>query len=257
MPPPGDGLPAFRAHQLAFAAHLRDPEAAPRPVDVEPRRMQVYVDLIFNNVEALLAGVFPVARRVLGPERWRGLVRSFLHRHACRSPYFLELSQEFLTFLADAQPPDLPGFLLELCHYEWVELYLRVAEEELPVDGVEPEGDLLAGAPVVSPLLWKLVYGHPVHRIGPDFQPAGPDPDPTRLLVWRRRDDSVGFMAVNDLTLALLEELEAACTGGEALRRLAARLPRLSSGTVYEKGLATLERLRKAEVLLGTRLESK
>ncbi len=257
MPRPDDPQTDFRARQRAFAAHVRNPELHPPPGDVDPRRMQVYRGLVFDNLASLLGGVFPVARRVVASERWRGLVREFLHRHASRSPYFLDVSQEFLTFLAEASPRDVPPFLLELCHYEWVELSLSAAAEELPTEDVEAHGDLLAGSPVVSPLLWRLAYAYPVHLIGPEFQPSEPGAEPTRLLVWRRRDDSVGFMVVNVLTVGLLDELEAAESGDAALRRLAARLPRLSSEMVYEKGLATLERLRKAEVLLGTRLESK
>jgi uncharacterized protein len=252
---PGDNLPGFRDVQLAFAAHLRNPDEYPAPSDVESRRMGVYRDLIYNNVENFLAGAFPVAKQVLeSRSQWHPLVRRFLHRHPSESPYFLEISQEFLTFLANTGGDGLPEFLLELCHYEWVELALSVAEDELPEHGIDPAGDLDAGVPVLSTLIWKLGYRYPVHRIGPDFQPEHPDPEPTQLVVYRRRDDQVRFLEVSGLTMALLDALDGQRTGREVLSGLVSAAPQLPERTVYEKGLATLERLRKADIVLGSRI---
>lgn len=241
------------ARQLDFAAHIRNPEMHPRPADVEPRRMQIYVDLFYNNIESFLAGTFPVAKALLAQERWHALVRAFVHRHPSESPYFLEISQEFLTFLA-TQSAGLPPFMLELCHYEWVELALSVAEEEIPEQGIDPAGDLCAGIPAVSPLIWKLAYRFPVHQIGTTFQPEQPGQQPTQLVVYRRRDDRVGFMEVNTLTMALLDTLEQGnVSGAEALERLAAEVADLDPDVVRREGLATLERLRKAEIILGVK----
>lgn len=250
----GVNLPSFMAQQLNFAAHIRNPEVYPRPAGIEARRMQIYLDLFFNNIESFLSSGFPVARKVLDDERWYGLVREFLHRHPSASPYFLEISQEFLSFLHETPPDDLPPFFLELCHYEWVELALAVAEEDLPETGVDPGGDLLNRPVAVSPLLWKLSYRFPVHQIGPEFQPEQPPEGLTHLLVNRRRDDSVGFLEVSALTLRLLEVLETAESGRHALDVVAGESAGLERQTLYEKGLETLSRLRKAEVILGTKM---
>lgn len=254
MPRPGDNLPDFRALQLAFAAHLRDPQQQPPPPGVDDRRLRVYRELIYNNVEGFLAGAFPVAKRVLESRgRWHPLVRAFLARHGSESPYFLEISQEFLTFLDRHEDPALPGFLLELCHYEWVELALGVAEDEVPEAGIDPHGDLERAVPVRSPLVWKLGYRYPVHRIGVDFQPDAPAAQPTQLLVYRRRDDGVGFMEVHGLTLALLDAVDGERRGREILEALAESATGIAPERVYENGLATLERFRKADIVVGTR----
>ena len=255
MPRRGDNLPGFVARQLEFAAHLRNPEVNEAPAGIEARRLKIYRELIYNNVESFLAGAFPVAKRTLGKGRWPELVRRFVHRHPSESPYFLEISQEFLTFLDALEPEAVPPFLLELCHYEWVELALSVAEDELPEAGVDPQGDLLTGVVVVSPLIWKLAYRFPVHRIGPDHQPETPPEEPTQLVVYRRRDDRVRFMEVNALTLALLDAL-GDVSGAAALEQVAARIPEHDPEQLRAAGLETLERLRKAEILLGTRHES-
>ena len=51
---------------------------------------------------------------------------------------------------------DDPPFLLELAHYEWVELALDIAEQELPERVDISAEQLLAGRPLISPLAWPL-----------------------------------------------------------------------------------------------------
>ena len=76
-------LPAFQRYQLAFTAHIRDPKAQPRPKQVEARRMKVYTELLFNNVEGALLACFPVLRQVLGVRKWNRLAREFFAVHRC------------------------------------------------------------------------------------------------------------------------------------------------------------------------------
>src|SRR5690606_23392341 len=213
----------------------------PRPAGVDARRMRVYVELFYNNVESLLAGAFPVARAILAGERWHTLVRAFFRRHRSGTPYFLEISQEFLTFLAEDDAVEVPPFLLELCHYEWVELALGVAEDEIPQHGIDPDGDLASGIPVLSPLMRRLAYRYPVHRIGPGFQPDTAPERRTQLVVYRRPDDTVHFMEVGTLTMALLERLEPGkVCGAEVLARLADEVQGMEADTVRREGHAAL-----------------
>ena len=251
MPGQGSNLPGFREQQLDFAAHIRNPEANPRPDGIEPRRMQIYLDLFYNNIESFLARGFPVAKQVLGASLWHQVVRDFVHRHPSESPYFLDISQEFLTFLNQAQRDDLPDFMLELCHYEWVELALAGDDAEIPSAGIDRHGDLGAGCVVVSPLIWTLSYRYPVHQIGAGFQPQAAPGEPTLLVVYRRRDDRVRFLEANPVTFRLLELLAECASGAEAIERLQGELPALDSQVVHDEGLATMERLREAEIILG------
>lgn len=195
--------------QRAFAAHLRDPARVPAPADIEPRRMQIYRDLFFNNLVDLLGGAFPVARRILGADRWKQLVRAFYAGHRAHTPYFLELPREFLGWLQarDLRPADEPPYLDELAHYEWVELALSVSEEELPAAGPQPVSP--QDAPLaVSPLAWPLAYRWPVHRLAPEFQPAEPPAAPTFIVVYRDRSDAVQFLEIGAETARLLDGLE-------------------------------------------------
>lgn len=219
------GASTLREHQLRMARFLRDPEHQAPPEGMEPRRLKIYQDLVYNNIEGFISGGFPVLRSLYEDADWHGLVRAFIDQHRCHTPYFLEISQEFLQFLMeDFKPRDCdPAFMAELAHYEWVELALDVSEEELP----EPAStsDILTAVIQLSPLAWLLSYQFPVHRIGPGFRPAGAQ-EPTYLAVYRDRDDQVRFMELNAATTRLLELVRenTQSSGSALLRRLANEL---------------------------------
>ena len=246
------------AAQMAFAAHIRDPDHAPPPADVEDRRMALYRELFFNNISGLLKSAFPVLHKILGATRWNALIRDFMVRHRATTPLFLELSQEFLDYLGNArsaQATDDPPFLLELAHYEWVELALDVSDDEPDPRHADPNGDLLAGIPVVSPLAWNLSYRFPVHRIAPGFAPDAPGEMPTHLVVWRNRAERVEVLEINALTqrlLALLQE-EQPRTGRQVLAAIAAELSHPEPDQVVAAGGRMLADLRRRDVILGTR----
>ena len=69
--------------------------------------------------------------------------------------------------------------MLELAHYEWVELALDVSTLEIPSD-VALTGDALDEHPVVSPTAWRLSYQYPVHKIGPHYQPNADNVEPAK-----------------------------------------------------------------------------
>lgn len=189
---------------MQMARYLRDPVTQPPPPGVEPRRLKIYEDLIYNNIEGFISGGFPLLRSLYDDADWHGLVRTFIDQHRCHTPYFLEISQEFLQYLMqgfEARPCD-PPFLAELAHYEWVELVLDVSEETLPETVAVP--DVLAAAPHLSPLAWSLSYQFPVHRIGPGFRPTEVA-EPSYLVVYRDRQDQVRFMEINAPVARLLE----------------------------------------------------
>lgn len=249
----------LREMQLRFAAHIRDPDRIAPPADIEDRRMQVYRELFFNNVAALLAGTFPVLERILGSERWRRLVRDFYRDHRCHTPLFLEVSQEFLAYLGEERmgAADDPPYLYELAHYEWVELALSVEDASLDGSRVDPDGDPMVGIPVLSPLAWPLAYRYPVHRLSPDFQPAEPPAGQSFYVACRDRSDKVRFMQANAVTLRLVELLRQYPdrSGRAHLDALAEELPQLDRATLLTGGAATLRDLRENDVVLGTRID--
>lgn len=250
-------LPKFQQAQYQFAVHLRDPEHNAAPTDVEDRRMQIYRDLFYNNVEDFLANAFPVLRKMSADEIWHARVRDFYSRHQCQEPIFHRVASEFLNFLENGrgEHADDPPFIRELCHYEWVELALSVSELELTPELADPNGDLLKGRPLVSPLAWTLSYEWPVHRIGPDAIPDAPGEQPTYLIVHRNRQDDVRFMEINAVTARLMQLLEedANSSGTELLMKIAGEIAHPQPQAVVDAGADILRDLRERDILLGTR----
>ena len=240
---------ALRDQQYALARHVRDPAANPPPPGIEDRRLAIYRDLFFNSIDSLLAGNFPVIRRTLGDDAWHALVRRFYADHRCHTPLFTEIGREFVQYLEGRD--DAPPWLHELAHYEWVELALQISDEPLPPH--DPQGDLLAGKPVLSPHAWALAYCWPVPRIGPDFQPDTMPETPTLLLV--RRDDAgdMHFSELSPLLFRLLQLLddEAVASGRDALMALSTEAA-VDADTFVREGTAMLQRLRQEGTVLGT-----
>ncbi|EAR60846.1 DNA-binding domain-containing protein [Neptuniibacter caesariensis] len=251
-------LPEFQEHQYAFAAHIRNPDKNAKPDGIEDRRMAIYRDLFFNNVEGFLAGNFPVLKRISSEAYWLGLAREFFEYHHCHTPYFLEIGQEFIQFVNEEREPQEsdPAFLNELIHYEWVELALDSSQLELPLDDVKPNGDLLTEHPVQSPLAWSLSYQFPVHCIRPDFLPEQPAEQPTFLIAYRNREDEVNFMEVNAVTARLLYLLseDDELSGEAALLQIAEEMQHPEPSQVVAGGGQTLEHLRSKGIILGTKL---
>ena len=199
------------ALQRVFAARIRQPAEQPLLCGISAERMAVYESLFFNNIEGFISGAFPVLRSLFEAPRWHRLVRSFIAEHRCATPYFLQISQEFLGWLQEgyvAEGGD-PPFILELAHYEWVELALDVSDAPLARQGW-------------SALAWPLAYRWPVQRLGVDFQPATPPEQATCLLVWRDPQDKVRFMQLSPFAYRLALGLQAGASAEATLRKLAA-----------------------------------
>jgi hypothetical protein len=244
----------FQRLQVAFAAHLRDPTRRKAPRGIEPRRLKIYTELFYNNVQGFLASGFPVIRRITPDARWHAMARDFFARHRSHQPLFHRIAEEFLRYLErERRVKDAPPFLRELAHYEWVELALTVAQAPATAR-IDADADLLQGRPVLSPLAWPLNYAWPVHRIGPEFRPAAPPPQPTQLVVWRTRDDEVKFMEVNAVTARLLELMKRARSSGrKLLERIARELKHPQPEGVVREGAAILAGLRERGIILGTK----
>ncbi len=249
-------LPEFVQKQNEFTRHCRDPENNPAPVNIEDRRMAVYRDLIYNNIESFMANNFPVIREIMSDDRWHKLIREYVANHKASTPYFPKLPTEFLQFLENEhdQRSDLP-FLLELAHYEWVESALAMDTREINVSGIDPDGDLLEGIPVTSTLIWRLAYDYPVHKVGPDYLPQEKPDQPSYLVVYRDRDDKVGFMELNSVTARLLESLNENPdnSGKSHLQSIAEELQHPQPEIVINSGLEILQQMQQRDIILGTR----
>ena len=258
--PHNDTPERLHALQMAFAGHLRDPDAVAPPDDVEDRRMEIYRGLFFRNIRSFMSGAYPVLKSLYEPADWDQLIREFFIEHRCQTPMFPELSREFLRYLQetrDEHEEDYP-FMLELAHYEWVERGVRIEATEIDSVEADPEGDLLDEIPVLSPLAWPLSYQYPVHQICDTFVPTEPPEEATHLLVYRRRDDKVKFMQINAVSRILLDQIqenlesENKISGREILRNIARSIGRPDPDDLISVGEQLLTQWRERDIVLGT-----
>ncbi|MDD5276352.1 MAG: putative DNA-binding domain-containing protein [Methylovulum sp.] len=247
----------FNAKQREFAAYIRDPYHNPAPTDANVQRMAMYRELFFNNINSFLSSNFPVLHAILDDQQWFELVQDFFARHPCKSPYFSEIPEEFLDFLQNERDnaADLP-FMLELAHYEWVEMALSIAREEL-VANQEIGTDLLERRIRLSPLAWPLAYQYPVHKIAPAFLPTVAPAQPTFLIVYRDPQDDVNFLEITPMTYRLLEilqEQEGLLTA-TYLEQVAVEMQHPSPDTVIAGGLKILQELAEKMIISLCKVE--
>ncbi len=251
-----DWRPEFVRLQYEFTKHIRDPELNPAPTGIEDRRLKIYRELLYNNIERFISNNFPVLRKITPDHEWHAMVRDYFAHHESHTPLFPKLPQEFLRYVETERADDGdPPFLAELAHYEWVESGLRFDTREISYRGIDRNGDLLARIPVVSPLAWSLTYRFPVHRIGPEFLPAEPPETPTYLVVYRDSEDEVGFMELNPVSARLIDLIrdDSGRTGQELLYTIANELEHHEPQRVIDGGTEILRHLKEREVVLGAK----
>ena len=247
----------FADTQDVFTRHIRDPEGQPAPDDIEDRRMEIYRSSIFLNIERMASNFFPVLKKTLPDDHWHAMIRDYFKHHRSHvPPYLPRLGHEFLQYLEGERVLDNdPPFILELAHYEWIEFALSIDTREILWDGIDPEGDLLEGIPVVSPVVMPLCYSYPVHTISPANQPVEPPEQPTYLVVYRDAHYKVGFMELNPVSARLLEKMlqQKNLPGRILLEEVAEELHHPNVEIVIAGGLDTMKQLRAKDILLGTK----
>lgn len=250
--------PDFIKKQFEFTKHIRDPDNNAAPPEIEDRRLAIYRELFFNNVEGFISDCCPVFRSVVSDDYWNHLIRDFFVKHRCHSPLFLDITKEFVDYLQQEHEltENDPPFMLELIHYEWTEQALCIADDTVDLSSIDPNGDLLQEPPVISPVAWPLSYNYPVHKISEDFQPTEEQSQATFLVVYRDRNFDIGFLEINPVTARLLELImqndAQALTGKEILEAIAQELGHDNPETVINAGSVIMQDLQASGVLLGT-----
>ena len=253
-------IPRFKQLQQQFAGHIRSPQGIDRPADVDERHMSIYRDLFFKNIMGFLSGGFPVLAEIMGEERWLDIGREFFIRHHNKTPYFLEISREFLLFLENEFTPNEqdPDYLYELAHYEWLELFVDVEPESelegktdhVNVQAVTETAVILSCIPVLSAVVEGFLYQYPVHQISVANQ--NPEASQTALIVFRKQDDEVGFTETNPFTLQLLALLKEGGRTGEEVLNLLLRQNNLEGHeAAYSGGVGILDQWLQQGIIWG------
>ncbi|MBF8729907.1 MULTISPECIES: HvfC family RiPP maturation protein [Pseudomonas] len=238
----------LREQQLCMSRFIRDPHANPAPPGIEARRLAVYRQLFLGNMQSLLSGSFPVLSATLAQAQWQSLTAEFYAGHRCKTPLFTEVAGEWVNYLETRA--DLPGWVAELAHYEWVETVLLLSDAADPSH--DPEGDLLDGVPLLSSLAMPLAYAWPVSHIGPDHIPLEAPVEPTLLLARRGADQKIHFARLAPLAHALLVSLQQQPVTGREHLAVVAGWAGVERGVIESQGSALLHSLKAQGVVIGT-----
>ena len=252
-------LPSFQHYQLAFSAHIRDPQHSPKPKNTASRGIAVYQEIVFNNLFESISACFPVAQEVLGKRVWLNLVRSFLREYSANTPIFREIPQEFLSFLSmqvKLADTHFPPYLLSLCHYEWIELAVSTSplsetHHEAPeIWSLKRAENLLAYQPAFTPTMQLLDYEYAVQKISPRYKPK--EKVSTQLLVYQDAEYNVKFVELNPVTYRLIELLQHEKTTGEhALTIIANELSHPQPEIIIQFGMSILDDLATQGIIRG------
>jgi uncharacterized protein len=246
-------IPSFQQYQQAFTAYIRDPHNQPRPKNVKTKGMDVYKEIVFNNLFESVSACFPVAQKVIGKRAWLKLMRNFFREHSSSTPIFRKIPEEFLVYLSNINaltPETFPPYLTSLCHYEWVELLASTMADETNKPDINAIGDLRMNQPAFAHTMLLLNYEYAVQKISPRYKPK--EKVNTQLLVYRNAEFEVKFIELNTVTYRLIEILKQEKIKCEqALTMLAKEINQPQTESIIQFGLAILEDLRSQGVILG------
>ncbi len=247
----------FKAVQDSFTRHMRRPDTEQPPEGLEDRRLAIYRDLLYNNVESFMSTYYPVLNAILPEQEWHEMIREYFASHIAHTPLFPQMPREFLRYLEenDTLWEQRYPWIRELAHYEWVEASMYIDTREIDWTIIDREADLLDAIPVSSPLVLPLCYEYPVHKISPEFQPEEKPEQPTCLIVFRDAEDEVGFMEVNPMTLQLLVLIQQNedHTGRQLLEALAGQMGYEDASIVVNGGLQIMQQLQQRDIIPGAR----
>jgi hypothetical protein len=151
----------FDATLSAFAAALADP-AAPPPFVLErcdPRRFAVYRNNIAAGLIGALEARFPVTRRLVGDDFFRGLAGAFIAAQKPASAVMIAYGAQFPAFVRTFPPARELPYLPDVAALEnaWVEAYHSAEAEPLT----------LAALAEIAPERWESLRfkAHPAARL--------------------------------------------------------------------------------------------
>lgn len=192
---------SFQATQQQFCNWIRSPQSE-LPKALPAERMQIYRDLLFNNVCSFINLVYPVTRAILPELQWQKLLNEFFQKAKCDSPFYNDISLQFREYLTDWQHTSLKEYpwLAELLQFEWLELYLDTVEIEKRIVTRQDEWQL-------NTQVWVLVYQYPVYQWSSSMSISDVVPMPSAIIVWRNNQDHICLERLSPLFAMLIEQL--------------------------------------------------
>jgi len=236
-----EGRRVFSETPEAFAAARGLDAADQRAFARHQRRLLVYRELVQGALEDPLPDCFPYTHQILDEAgAWADCVQAFIAARAVQSPYFRDINPTFVAWLAESGwGQERWPFLLQLAHYEYIELDVLRWPEAPSREGLgdTPGADLRVA---FDGAFRNLAYQWRVHE-STEEAPV-PTGGPAHLVCYRDRDLGFETLEVDPHTSAFL----ARCLEGQALGEAAS-----SIGLDLPEAQGLLGRLRENGAVLG------
>ena len=106
--------PGLLRMQQSWSGYLRAPTQTERPAGTAARRIDVYAELLRNNIRGFIDQCFPLCRVSVSAACWEDLIEGFFSQGTWHhSPFFHEIPRAFVDFLqsqpgAQSQPRSQP-----------------------------------------------------------------------------------------------------------------------------------------------------
>ncbi len=265
-PSTNDSMPEFQKYQHQFVDYLRNPlknEVLPESL---PQKSSIYAKLLYSKIEGSLDNCFPISCQLLGSALWKQLIQLFIRDHRCKSPLYREIPDEFVDYLMNEQTQlKLPAFIVELAHYEWMELVLETIKPSYSAAFFAIKNDLLTVIPVLNPVLHILHYNYPVQNItasDPYWKSWDTRLEPYTqesiiLAGLRDNDDNIHFIELNAVTARLIELMQqGGSTAEQVLLELAAEMHYGDHKSILPFGSETLQQFEQQHIIIGAHHEN-
>ncbi|MHA3049377.1 HvfC family RiPP maturation protein [Acinetobacter sp. ANC 4641] len=204
----------FQQVQRQFCQALRQDDPAQLP-QLQPERLQLYRELLLNNITSFIDNVYPIAKSLLPESLWQQLIHDFFAQEQCQSPFYNEISLQFRDYLTLEQHAVLEQYpwLAELLQYEWLELYLDTIElSESTLENSEQWQ--------LTTQVWVLVYQYPVYQWQLGISIDECQPQPNAIMAWRDVEDQIRVDVLHPVMAILIEQLSQSPQSTEQLTQV-------------------------------------
>jgi hypothetical protein len=243
-------MKSFQVIQHDFIQHIKNSEAKPFACGIEDRRLKIYRELFFNNILGFLSSGFPVLQSLYDEQQWKFLARKFFIEHECSSPYFIDISKEFVEYLSNEYQlcESDPVFMAELAHYEWLELDVSVRKSNQSATAWDGHSQITQVQ--MSDLASLVSYQYPVHQIGVDFIPSQSS-EVVYLVIYRDATDEVNFTLLNAVSAHLLNTImqQGVVTVDSLSKIMIEAMPQLDVKQITESLQQVLQQLLMQQIL--------
>lgn len=159
-------------------------------------RLQIYRNLVANNLTAALATAFPAVRQLVGADFFAGAALRYISAFPPDGGNLQDYGAAFPAFLAQMPEARELAYIADVANLEWARQEAYLAADALPLDATalsairEPDVDRLRFT--LHPSLRLVVSAHPVWDIWMFCQQQAPERlelagEGQSVAIWRER----------------------------------------------------------------------